>query len=218
MKLRLTRVALLWCILVLLAGSCSSDSHTLPFFNSADFRPEWISENDTGYKSIHSVSGFSFIDQAGDTITVETIAGKIVVVDFFFTVCPGICPRLTKNMRTVQEAFRYDSSIKLLSHSVTPALDNVQRLRDYATTYQIDGKKWHLLTGNREEIYKIAREGYFADEETGLKRNENDFIHTENFILLDGKQRIRGVYNGTNPAEVERLVEDIVILKKENVR
>jgi protein SCO1/2 len=208
--------ALLLLCFALIHGACSRAPETLPFFNTADFKPNWIEKDDPRYKAIHTVSAFSFIDQNGDTITEQTIEDKIVVVDFFFTICPGICPRLTKNMGTIQQVFMHDISIKLLSHSVTPELDSVPSLRQYAAIYKVDGEKWHLLTGNRKEMYRIARDSYFADEETGVKKTENDFIHTENFILLDGKQRIRGVYNGTNPAEVERLIEDIRILKKES--
>jgi protein SCO1/2 len=213
---RVFRSACLVSLVILLNGSCSTEPDTLPFFNTGDFAPEWISVKDPSYGSIHSISAFAFVDQNGDTITEQSIMGKIVVADFFFTVCPGICPRLTKNMGLIQETFRADSSITLLSHSVTPGLDSIPRLKEYALIHNVDDKKWHLLTGNRQEIYRVARESYFADEKTGIEKGRNDFIHTENFILLDGRQRIRGVYNGTNPSEIQRLTEDILILKKES--
>ena len=106
-------------------------------------------------------------------------------------------------------------NIILLSHSVTPDIDSIARLKEYATSHNVKTGKWHLLTGKREDIYAIARKGYFADEEVGLKKGDDEFLHTENFILIDGQRHIRGVYNGTNPAEVERLIEDINILKHE---
>jgi protein SCO1/2 len=202
-------------IVLFLAVACTREPDSLPFFNTADFTPEWIERRSPDYMSIHRVPAFAFINQNGDTITQNTIKGKIVVVDFFFTICPGICPRLTASMSKVQDAFRDDDAIRLLSHSVTPDLDSVARLKSYADTHHVNSGKWHLLTGDRKAIYNIARQGYFADEEIGLSKSDNEFLHTENFILIDGKQRIRGVYNGTNPAEVERLLEDIRILKME---
>ncbi len=208
------------CVLALLTGmgSCSlRETDTLPFFNSADFSPEWISIDSPDYKKIHSIPEFSFVNQNGDTVSKKTIDGKIVVADFFFTSCPGICPRLTKNMGKIQSAFIDDRYVTLLSHSVTPDIDSIPRLKEYAIDHHVLSGQWHLLTGDRKEIYTIAREGYFADEEAGIKKSDNEFLHTENFILIDAQQRIRGVYNGTNPAEVERLIEDIKVLKKETV-
>ncbi len=206
------------CALGLLTGSVSCslrEADTLPFFNTADFSPEWISTDSPDYKNIHTIQEFSFVDQDGDSVTRNTIDGKIVVADFFFTSCPGICPRLTKSMGKVQSAFKGDSFVTLLSHSVTPEIDSIPRLKEYAISHHVRSGQWHLLTGDRKKIYTIARKGYFADEETGIKKSENEFLHTENFILIDTKQRIRGVYHGTNPAEVERLIEDIKVLKKE---
>lgn len=197
-------------------NACSKQTKdTLPYFITPDFTPLWIEKDDPAFASIHQVPAFRFYDQSGDTITDQDIAGKIVVADFFFTICPGICPRLTKNMTMVQSAFHGDSSIVLLSHSVTPDIDSIPRLRQYAESHGVDAGQWHLLTGDRREIYSIARLGYFADEETGVKKGEDEFLHTENFILLDGHRRIRGIYSGTNPAEVERLIEDIKILQNE---
>ncbi len=202
-------------LLLLMIVSCSKTPDSLPFFNTADFTPEWLEQGTPEYRSIHRIPDFNFVDQNGDTITQKSITGKIVVADFFFTACPGICPRLTASMGNVQDAFKDDDSILLLSHSVTPDMDDVARLKIYAEAHHVNAGKWHLLTGDRKAIYHIARQGYFADEETGLAKGENEFLHTENFILIDGSQRIRGVYNGTNPAEVERLIEDIRTLKKE---
>ena len=207
---QLLLIALPWFMV-----SCQQKAETLPFFNSADFMPEWISKDSDKYASIHQIPAFSFIDQEGNTISEKTIEGKIVVADFFFTACPGICPRLTKSMGVVQEAFHDNEFVVLLSHSVTPDIDSIPRLKAYAISHHVQSRQWHLLTGDRKEIYAVARRGYFADEETGLKKGPDEFLHTENFILVDPHRRIRGVYNGTNPAEVERLIEDIKILKHE---
>jgi protein SCO1/2 len=194
---------------------CTHSEDSLPFFNTADFKPEWIVSGSSAYADIHTVPPFSFINQDGDTVTDKTIEGRIVVADFFFTICPGICPRLTRSMGMIQETFDDDRAVMLLSHSVTPDMDDVPRLKVYADAHHVKSGKWHLLTGDRSMIYRIARSGYFADEDLGLTKSESEFLHTENFVLIDGRRRIRGVYNGTNPAEVERLIEDIRILKKE---
>jgi len=209
------RIGFILFMLWVTLGGCAGNEPSLPFFNAADFTPVWIAKSDPNYDSIHTIPVFSFVDQEGDTVTERTLEGKITVADFFFTICPGICPRLTKNMGTVQAAFTGDSTIVLLSHSVTPDIDSIARLKEYALSHQVQSRQWHLLTGNRKEIYTIARSGYFADEETGLKKGPDEFLHTENFILVDKQRRIRGVYNGTNPTEVERLIEDIKILQHE---
>ncbi len=187
----------------------------LPFFNSAIFSPEWISESDEKYKKIHTIPDFEFVNQNGETITKETYKDKIYIADFFFTTCSGICPRLTKNMRKLQEVFKDDAEVLLLSHSVMPWVDSVAILKDYAIANKINAKKWNLVTGNKDEIYALARTAYFADEDFVKTQDESDFIHTENFILIDKKGRIRGVYNGTLAIETERILRHINILKKE---
>ncbi len=188
---------------------------TLPYFNSAIFTPEWIAENSDKYASIHTIAPFEFINQNGEKVTNKTYEGKIYVADFFFTSCPGICPRLAKNMRTLQEAFKDDEEVMLLSHSVTPVKDSVPVLKAYAIENGVDAKKWNLVTGNKKEIYDIARTSYFADEDFVKTQDESAFIHTENFVLIDQKGRIRGVYNGTLAVETERILRHIKMLKKE---
>lgn len=188
---------------------------TLPFFNSADFTPEWISETSEKYASIHKIPAFKFTNQEGESVTNKTYEGKIYVADFFFTSCPGICPRLAKNMGKLQEVFKKDKDVLLLSHSVTPVKDSVSVLKEYAIENKVDSKKWNLVTGNKNEIYDIARKAYFADEDFVKTQDEDAFIHTENFILIDKKGRIRGVYNGTLAVETERILRHIKLLKKE---
>jgi protein SCO1/2 len=188
---------------------------TLPFFNSAEFTPEWIAENSSEYKSIHTIPEFKFINQEGEFITNETYKNKIYVADFFFTSCPGICPRLAKNMGALQESFKDDKDVLLLSHSVTPVKDSVSVLKEYGIENNVNSTKWNLVTGNKEEIYNIARQGYFADEDFVKTQDESAFIHTENFILVDKKGRIRGVYNGTLAVEKDRILRHIQLLKKE---
>lgn len=188
---------------------------TLPFFNSAEFTPEWISKTSDDYARIHTISAFKFTNQEGKEVSNKTYEGKIYVADFFFTSCPGICPRLAKNMGKLQEVFKNDKEVLLLSHSVTPVKDSVSVLKEYATENKVDSKKWNLVTGDKKAIYDIARKSYFADEDFVKTQDEDAFIHTENFVLIDGKGRIRGVYNGTLAIETERILRHIKLLKKE---
>ncbi|WP_299434838.1 SCO family protein [uncultured Maribacter sp.] len=180
----------------------------LPFFNSANFTPEWN-------VATHKIPAFSFTNQLGNTITNATYKGKIYIANFFFTICPGICPKLTNNMILLQKHYADDTNVMLLSHSVMPWYDTVKVLSNYAKTNRIDNLKWNLVTGNKDSIYAIARKGYFADEDFGKTQEENNFIHTENFILIDKKGHIRGVYNGTIEMDLKRLIRHIDILKKE---
>ena len=180
----------------------------LPYFDSALFTPVWE-------KGTHKIPEFSFTNQIGEQVTNKTYAGKIYVADFFFTICPGICPKLTKNMGVLQKAYQDDAAIMLLSHSVMPWNDTVDKLADYAEKSQVSLPQWNLVTGDTDEIYEIARNGYFADEDFVKTQSEDSFIHTENFILVDQEGYIRGVYNGTLALEVKRLMRHIEILKKE---
>jgi len=203
-----------WVLLVLVV-SCNQKPEDLPFFNSADFKPEWIAHSDSDYSKIHKIRPFTFKNQSGALVTEKTFKGKIYVADFFFTTCPGICPAMTKNMLSLQEQFISDPDIMLLSHTVTPWIDTVQQLQRYAEEYKVVQEKWHLVTGEKEDIYDLARTSYFAEKEIGLQLGSDDFLHTENFLLIDKKLRIRGIYNGTIESDINRLVEDVRILKKE---
>lgn len=201
------------CLCIL---SCKQTKEaSLPFFNTPDFTPAWISPSDDGYRRIHTIPSFSFIDQDGNNITDRDVEGKIVVADFFFTRCSGICPKMTTNMSKVAGAFK-EEDITILSHSVTPGYDSVPLLKKYATTKSITNSNWHLLTGDKEAIYSIARKGYFADERTGYNKDTTEFLHTENFILVDKHKRIRGAYNGTIELEVDQLIQHIRLLMKED--
>ena len=185
----------------------------LPFFNTADFTPEWIDSNDEAFQKIHTINSFAFLDQEGKTITNEILEGSIYVADFFFTICPSICPKMTSNLATLQDDFKADE-VKLLSFSVMPWADSVSVLKEYAEVRGIKSNQWHLLTGETEEIYDLARKSFFAEKEIGLNKTSNEFLHTENFILVDKKGRIRGVYNGTLTLEMTRLKQDINTLLK----
>ena len=190
-------------------------AESLPYYTAADFTPQWIEKGSGRLDTIHTIPAFSFVDQNSDTISEKTIANKIYVADFFFTSCPGICPKLTKNLKVIQDTFANDDEILLLSHSVTPDKDISVVLKRYATNYSVIDSKWHLLTGNKDSIYNIARKYYFADEDLGMQRNSNDFLHTENMLLIDKHRRIRGVYKGTAGSEMLNIIADIRKLKEE---
>ncbi|NVN16847.1 SCO family protein [Muricauda sp. HICW] len=163
-------------------------------------------------KKYHKVADFSLVNQNGETITQEDYKDKIYVADFFFTTCLTICPIMTKNMGEVQEAIKNDPNIMLLSHSVTPQIDTVAQLKRYAVEKGVIDSKWNLVTGDKKQIYELARKSYLAVKNDG-DGGPFDMIHTENFILVDKEKRIRGFYDGTNREEIDRLLSDIKILE-----
>ena len=163
-------------------------------------------------KKYHKVADFSLVNQNGETITQEDYRDKIYVADFFFTPCLTICPIMTKNMGEVQEAIKDDPNIMLLSHSVTPQIDTVAQLKRYALEKGVIDSKWNLVTGDKKQIYELARKSYLAVKNDG-DGGPFDMIHTENFILVDKEKRIRGFYDGTDREEIDRLLGDIKILE-----
>jgi protein SCO1/2 len=206
-----------WLLILFFLASCTAalEREGLPFINKPDFTPEWIGKKDPAYKNIHTIPSFSFIDQDGITVTEKTVEGKIYVADFFFTHCGSICPVMTRNMATIQDHFLGNDEVIFLSHSVLPEMDSVPVLKKYAENRGVISGKWHLLTGDKEKIYSLARQQYYAGDTIGYYQTGNEFLHTENFILIDKHRRIRGVYNGTLELEMERLKEDIHELLKE---
>ena len=211
----LIRVGLLFIVMVLIGYFLLSPSKKLPVYNPADVNPKLVDPTVKHVRTNHKIADFSLINQNGDTVTQEDYDDKIYVADFFFTRCQTICPIMTTNMAELQEVFKNDNSVMFLSHSVTPDIDSVSVLKAYAEKKgAIDGK-WNLVTGDKKHIYELARKSYFAvlDEGDG---GIQDFIHTEQFILVDKKKQIRGFYDGTNKEDIKRIVEDINILKKED--
>jgi protein SCO1/2 len=210
------KVILILFVISMAACSQKPVQTQLPYFNTPDFTPTWIDKNAVAYQHLHAIPAFSFTDQHGETVSDKTVHGKIYVADFFFTKCGSICPKMTGNMGKVATAFMNDNSVMMLSHSVTPELDNVDTLKAYAKLKNITNPNWHLLTGNKQQIYEIARKGYFADNVIGYNKDTSEFLHTENFILVDKRGHIRGVYNGTIDFEMENLIRHIKILKQED--
>ena len=187
---------------------------TLPIYNPSDVNPELV-DSTIQYKSkYHTIADFSFVNQNGDTITQKNYEGKIYVVDFFFTTCGSICPKMSTNLSEVQKAVLNNPKVMLLSHTVFPEVDSVSVLKAYAVKYGVVDSKWNLVTGDKKEIYKMARKSYLAVK-LGRPDQLYDMVHTENFVLVDQKRRVRGFYDGTNKEEIKRLLEDIDFLSHE---
>jgi len=165
-------------------------------------------------RKYHKVKDFKLVNQNADTITQKNYEDKIYVADFFFTTCQSICIDMAKSMQTLQKEFENDEDILLLSHSVTPEIDDVARLKKYAIEKGVIDSKWNLVTGDKKQIYNLARKEYLASKTEG-DGGKYDLVHTENFVLVDKEKRLRGFYDGTNPEEIEQLIEDIDILRLE---
>jgi protein SCO1/2 len=165
-------------------------------------------------KKYHKIADFSLINQNGDTVTQDTYKNKIYVVDFFFTTCQTICPVMTDHMAKIQKSIMSDTDVMLLSHTVTPEIDTVAQLKRYAIKKGVNDEKWNLVTGDKRQIYELARKSYLAVKDNG-DGGPFDMIHTENFMLIDKKRQIRGFYDGTKIEDIDKLLGDIKILKQE---
>lgn len=192
--------------------SCKDKLHPLPYYDTPDFTPKWEMPNN---KTFHQIRSFALLNQENKPFTEKDIEGKICVADFFFTSCPGICPKMTKSMADIQREFMNDDEVMLLSHSVNPEKDSVSILKKYAKEKNVNFNRWKLLTGNKEEIYDLGRNYYFVEEDEGIKKGNDIFLHTENFILIDKQRHIRGIYNGLDPNSIDNLIKDIRVLKEE---
>ena len=182
----------------------------LPYYNEPTFTPIWLDRSNSKINNFHSIKTFNFQNQDGKWISQNDLKGKIYIANFFFTSCSTVCPKMASNLLKVQKEFSNNDKVKILSHTVMPWIDDEKRLKKYAEINKIDSKFWYLLTGSKDEIYKIARESYFADEGFGKSVTDmDDFIHTENFFLIDNKNKIRAIYNGTLSLETSRMIEHI---------
>ena len=186
----------------------------LPIYQPTMVSTELVDSTIQHQKKYHKIANFSLTNQKGKTITQNTYKDKIYVADFFFTTCQTICPIMTDHMVEIQKEIIDDHDVMLLSHSVTPEIDNVAQLKRYAEKKGVNAKKWNLVTGDKKEIYKLARKSYLAVKDNG-DGGPFDMVHTENFMLIDKKRQIRGFYDGTNAEDIDRLLEDIQILKEE---
>ena len=181
---------------------------SLPIFNPSDVNPELVDTTVQYISKYHTIADFSFTNQNGETISQKDYEGKVYVADFFFTTCKSICPKMTTNLVDVQKAFLDNPKVKLISFSVMPDVDNVFVLKEYAKINGVVDSKWNLVTGDKKAIYTMARKSYLAVKQ-GKPDEQYDMVHTENFVLVDSKKRVRGFYDGTNKEEIQRLIEDI---------
>ncbi len=198
-------------IILTLFYSALKPKKTLPIYNPADVNPELVDSTVQYISKYHTIADFSFTNQNGKTITQKDYEGKIYVADFFFTTCGSICPKMTTNLSDVQKAFANNPKVKLLSFTVFPETDSVPVLKAYAKKNQVNDTKWNLVTGDKKEIYTLARKSYLAVK-LGKPSELYDMVHTENFVLVDTKKRVRGFYDGTNKDDIKRLIEDITFL------
>ncbi|GAA4280078.1 SCO family protein [Gaetbulibacter aestuarii] len=186
----------------------------LPVYQPSNVSADLVDTTMQYQKKYHKIADFSLTNQNGKTITQDNYKNKIYVADFFFTTCQSICPVMTDQMVRVQNSILNDSQVMLLSHSVTPDIDTVAQLKRYAIEKGVNDKKWNLVTGDKKQIYDLARKSYLAVKDNPFA-GKYDMIHTENFVLVDKKRQIRGFYDGTNPEEVDQLIKDIKHLEKE---
>ncbi len=181
---------------------------TLPIYNPSDVNPELVDTTVQYVANKHRIADFSFTNQNGKTITQKDYEDKIYVADFFFTTCKSICPKMTTNLVDVQNAFLNNPKVKLFSFTVMPHNDSVSVLKEYAQLNGVVDSKWNLVTGDKKDIYTMARKSYLAVKQ-GKPEEQYDMVHTENFVLVDSKKRVRGFYDGTKKEEIQRLIEDI---------
>ncbi len=205
-------VSLAW---YLTAENLSKNEKKLPILNPSDINPALVDESMQGIGTGHKIRYFNLVDQRGNIITGKELDDKIYVADFFFTACGGICPKMTKQMKRVQDAFTNEDRVMLVSHSVTPERDSVAVMFRYAEKNGANHDKWLFLTGEKKEIYSMARKAYFIVKEPAPGEDDGsgaDFIHTENFVLIDRDKRIRGYYSGIRETSVDSLIADIRLL------
>lgn len=201
-------------VILVLFYNALKPKKTLPVFSPSDVNPEMVDSLVEHIKINHRIQDWEFTNQNNKLISQKDYEEKIYVADFFFTTCPSICIPMTDNMVWLQEKIQQYPDVMLLSHSVTPDIDTPEVLKAYAIEKGVDDKKWNLVTGDKKDIYYIARKSYLAVK-TGDVSELYDMVHTENFVLVDKKRRIRGFYDGTDSEDMKRLLEDIEFLVNE---
>ncbi|MFT5818808.1 MAG: protein SCO1/2 [Crocinitomix sp.] len=196
-----------------------NEKNRLKVFSPFDINPSLVDSSLQSQKKDHAISNFSLVNQLGETITKADVTGKIFVTDFFFTTCGGICPKMTTQLQRVHKEFLTDPNFLILSHTVNPKIDTVEVMYKYAERFEANHEKWWFMTGTKEALYVMARKSYLIVPDKADPNfdhgDESDFIHTENFVLIDPDGRIRGMYDGTNADEVSELIRDVYDLKRE---
>jgi protein SCO1 len=195
-----------------------SEDKPLKIYNPIDVEPEMVDQDLIRKGFGHTIQKFSFTDQSGKAYGSMDLKGKIYVAEYFFTTCGTICPRMNAEMQRVQQAFKGNDSFKILSFTVDPETDSVAQMKLYADGHGADPKQWHFLTGDKKDLYQLARRSFFVlkpAEAANQGDVGSDFIHTNYFVLVDTKKRIRGYYDGTDSKEVDKLIGDIRKLLEE---
>lgn len=213
LKIFFTVLAIVSGIIIFLIYSILDVEKPLPIYQPNRVDASLVDSTIQHQKKYHTIADFKLINQNGDTITQEDYKDKIYVADFFFTTCQTICPIMTDQMHRIQAEILEDDEVLLLSHSVTPEIDSVAQLKRYAIEKGVNDKKWNLVTGDRKQIYDLARKSYLVVKDDNTE--DYGMVHTENFALIDKNKQIRGLYNGISPTSVDSLLQDIKRLKKE---
>lgn len=213
-KIAIIVPAIILIIGIAIAYQMITESRSLPIYTPAMINPELVDKSKQNERVKHRIADFELIDQDGKSFNQNNLEGKYYVSDFFFTTCPTICPDMSTQLKRVQQAYADDQDFMIVSHSVQPEVDSAETLKAYAELYEADPSKWVFLTGDKKMIYDLARKSYFAATTEG-DGGVNDFIHTENFVLVDKEKRIRGFYDGTSEESVDQLITDIEILAQE---
>jgi protein SCO1/2 len=217
---RLFAIALILVVGVFVAYYFSQPKEKpLPIINPIDLNEEMVDPELLRIGQGHTIGSFSFRDQNGRTITDRTVKGKVYVVEYFFTTCGTICPKMNMQMQRVQEAYKGDNRIKILSFTVDPDTDSVEQMKRYASQHGANDQQWHFLTGEKADLYALARKSFFVLKPAEAENQGDvggDFIHTNNFVLVDQRMRIRGYYDGTSTEEVDKLIRDMQRLLEEN--
>jgi protein SCO1/2 len=209
---------LLVCIPIAYYFTSLKKEKPLPVINPIDVNEEMVDPELLRLGFGHHIGHFSFQNQDGKIISTQEMKGKIAVVEYFFTTCKSICPIMNQQMQRVNVAFKGEKDVQIFSFTVDPETDDVAQMKKYATSHQATSGKWHFLTGKKEDLYALARKSFFVlkpAEAQNLGDAGSDFIHTNNFVLVDKQLRIRGYYDGTSVKEVNQLISDIKRLQKE---
>jgi protein SCO1/2 len=191
---------------------------TLPIINPIDLKAEMVDPELLRVGNGHTIAEFSFQNQLGKITTDKDVSGKVFVVEYFFTTCGTICPKMNIQMQRVQKAYLGNENFKILSFTVNPEVDSVAQMKRYADSHGAKSNQWFFLTGDKNKLYEMARKSFFVlkpQEAQNLGGVESDFIHTNNFVLIDQKMRIRGYYDGTVPHAVDQLIDDVQLLLEE---
>ena len=203
-------------LLCLIGLGCATGPPPLPYYNTPDFMPLFVDHPTAVAEQIrHHIADFEATNQYGQKITLDDLQGKVHIANFMFTRCTSICPIMTNHLKTLAEAYKNETRFSMLSFSVTPWMDSIPALRSFAESYSIEAKNWHLLTGEKSEIYRLARRSYFVEKDLGFTKDSTEFLHTEHVVLVDPQLRLRGVYNATLKPDILQLQRDVAQLLNE---